>query len=108
MVVAMRAWKTMAMTTTSTGLIRVVLDSCISACATDLTSGCEATIVDGSIEVSAWGEYTRSGGECLAVCGELSAECGVTGLDESVTQLSYSEVSVEIDFPASGSIRTSG
>lgn len=88
---------------TSTGLIRVVLDDCLSGCAYDLTAGCEVSVEDGRIEVSAWGEYMVPGGEadCPAVCVELMAECEVSGLDESVTQLSYGADIVDIDFPAS-------
>jgi hypothetical protein len=88
---------------TSTGLIGVVLDDCLSGCAYDLTADCEAIIVDGRIEVSASGEYTLPGGTppCDDVCVELVAECAVSGLGESVTQLSYGDDTVDIDFPAS-------
>ena len=88
---------------TSTGLVEVVLEDCLSGCAYDLTADCEAIIVDGRIEVSARGEYTLPGGDvdCPAVCVELTAECEVSGLDESVTQLSYGDDIVDIDFPAS-------
>jgi hypothetical protein len=88
---------------TSTGLIGVVLDDCLSGCAYDLTADCEASVVDGRIEVSAWGEYSLPGGNppCMSVCIELVAECEVSGLDESVTQLNYGDDTVDIDFPAS-------
>jgi hypothetical protein len=89
---------------TSTGLIQVMLNECLSGCASDVNAGCIATVENGSIEVSAWGSYTVPTGpvvNCLAVCIELAAECEVSGLDASVTQLSYSDATVTIDFPAS-------
>ncbi len=88
----------------STGLVLVVLDDCLSGCASDVSAGCEAIVENGSVEVSAWGSYTVPTGpevNCPAVCIELSAECEVTGLDDSVTELSYSGDTVTIDFPAS-------
>jgi hypothetical protein len=88
----------------STGLVQVMLDECLSGCASDVSAGCEAIVENGRIEVSAWGSYTVPTGPnvaCLAVCIELGAECEVTGLDESVTELSYSDEIVAIDFPAS-------
>jgi hypothetical protein len=86
----------------STGLVHVQLADCLSGCAFDLTSGCEATVVGDTIEVVAWGEYSIPGGDtdCLAVCVELVADCEVTGISEETTQLTYDEHSVSVDYPA--------
>ena len=89
---------------TSTGLMRVTLSDCLSGCAHDVSAGCEATVMDGRLEVVAWGEYSLPGNpemDCPAVCVEMIAECDVTGLDESVTEMEYDEFVAPLDFPAS-------
>jgi hypothetical protein len=92
----------------STGLVHVVLADCLSGCAFDLSSGCEATVVGDTIEVVAWGEFSTPGGnpDCLAVCVELTADCDVSGISEETTQLTYDEQSVSVDYPAQDSTCT--
>ena len=89
---------------TSSALVKVILSDCLSGCASDVSTGCEAIVVDGRIEVEAWGEYSMPVDDmavCPAICIEMSAQCEVVGLDETVTEMVYDETITPIDYPAS-------
>jgi len=86
----------------STGTINVMFDNCLSGCASDLLSSCEATIDGDTIEVTAIGEYSLPLGnvDCPAMCVALSATCAVTGITEAVSWLDYANDTAEVDYPA--------
>jgi hypothetical protein len=88
---------------TSTAGIQVTLADCLSGCASSLNASCEASVVDGSIVVTASGDYTvPTGGEvaCPAVCIELVADCIVSGITEETTTLSYAGSDMPLDTPS--------
>jgi hypothetical protein len=88
---------------TSTAAIQVTLDDCLSGCADSLSASCEASVADGSVVVTASGEYTVPTGDevvCLSVCVELVANCDVSGITEDTTSFRYGEDVVDLDFPA--------
>ena len=88
---------------TSTAAVQVTLSDCLSGCADSLSASCEASVVDGSVVVTASGEYTVPTGDdvvCLAVCIELVADCDISGIAEDTTTLSYADDVVALDFPA--------
>tara|TARA_B110000037_G_C16862017_1_gene400437 strand:+ start:120 stop:584 length:465 start_codon:yes stop_codon:yes gene_type:complete len=94
----------------STGLISVVLDDCLTGCATDMSASCEASVVGDSVEVTAVGEYSVPTGAdtCDDVCLSLMANCSVSGISEDTTSLSYAGISVDIDFPTEDFTCTDG
>jgi len=86
----------------STGMVEVMLNGCLSGCASDLSAECEAVVVGDTIEVTASGEYSAPTGiaACPAVCVALFTECEVFDLSEDVTTLDYAGLSVDVDYPA--------
>jgi len=87
---------------TSTAAVQVTLSDCLSGCADSLSASCEASVVDGSVVVTASGEYSVPTGDdvvCLGVCIELVADCDISGIVEDTTTLSYADDVVALDFP---------
>jgi hypothetical protein len=87
----------------STGTVWVVLADCLSGCAHNLVSSCEASVEGDTIQVTAIGEYSVPTGtmDCPAMCVKLSTECPIDEISADVTLLRYAHKVMSIDYPTS-------
>lgn len=80
----------------------VITSPCVSACAENVSAGCDVDARGGEITVRSHFAYDEPAGACIALCGSLKARCALPRLAPGRYTLRHGDDTRQLEVPGAG------